>query len=221
MTTYTLDGAPLQPDAGLKTWGDLLSTVEVGNGPTRRIVTAVRFGGVDQPTFRRAEAMAAALAPICTVDIETASAEALVGEAASASLAALDPLAEALDQTARDYRLGHMPAAHAGLADIAGTVGALTRLTEAIDQMIDPGATGGHDAGAARAEAIVHLEAALAQIASDASSGDWDAVADGLTARLRPRLNAWRLLLPLSASNSPVSVSSLSSSTSPSRRSTL
>jgi len=39
--------------AGLKTWGQLLNALEQGVDAERAVVTAVRFGGVDQPSFLR------------------------------------------------------------------------------------------------------------------------------------------------------------------------
>ena len=52
MITYAVNGLEYEALAGLKTWGQLLDALEQGVGTERVVVTAVRFAGVDQPSFR-------------------------------------------------------------------------------------------------------------------------------------------------------------------------
>ncbi len=72
---------------GLTTWGEWLDSLETGpemNTPDRSIVTAVRFQGVDQPSFRDAGSLALPVSAISPVYVELSTARDLLAEAAAA-----------------------------------------------------------------------------------------------------------------------------------------
>src|SRR5207342_2028354 len=94
MTSYTLNGLEHEAAAGLQTWGQLLASLERGDGAERTVVAAVRFAGVDQPTFREPEALELNLHHAAPIDIEVSTAGALVAAGRETALAGLDALAE-------------------------------------------------------------------------------------------------------------------------------
>jgi hypothetical protein len=61
MNTCTVNGAAYEATTGHETWGQLLAALEKDDGSGQTIVTAVRFEGVDEPSFREAPALARAI----------------------------------------------------------------------------------------------------------------------------------------------------------------
>jgi hypothetical protein len=69
----TINGGAVSADSGLKKWGELFEALEQGEGMHRRVVTAVRFEGVEEPSFRDASVLARAIGEPTCVDVETST----------------------------------------------------------------------------------------------------------------------------------------------------
>ena len=74
MTEWLLDRTSEPVDSLLETWGELLETLDVELESTHRVVTAVRFEGVDQPSYRADDVRGRALAGLARVEVESAMA---------------------------------------------------------------------------------------------------------------------------------------------------
>ena len=61
MLQINVNGLAQSDPSGPKNWGQLLDLLEGGDGPSRQIVTAVRFAGVAVPTFREPGALGRSL----------------------------------------------------------------------------------------------------------------------------------------------------------------
>ena len=105
MSICTVNGLPHELEAGLETWGQLLTTLEQGEGPARQVVAAVRFAGVDQPTFREPEALALTFRRSAPIEVELSTAGELVASARAAVLGCLEAMAESARHTAESFRL--------------------------------------------------------------------------------------------------------------------
>ena len=134
MSICTVNGLAHDIDAGSETWGQLLATLERGDGPECPVVAAVRFAGVDQPTFREPESLALDLEVITPIDVELSTTSALVAVARETALGGLDALAESARQAADAFRLHDLSRAHSRLADFVATFQLLTTLTAAVEQ---------------------------------------------------------------------------------------
>ena len=80
MTECLLDRTPQIFDAVPETWGELLETLDDRARSAHRVVTAVRFEGVDQPSYRDDGMRARSLADLARVEVETSESDDLLGE---------------------------------------------------------------------------------------------------------------------------------------------
>src|SRR5262245_33460536 len=77
-----VNGASREGQSRPENWGELLDLLERGDGLSRQIVTAVRFGGVAVPTFREPSELARELQDVDRIDVETATIDELLHESA-------------------------------------------------------------------------------------------------------------------------------------------
>jgi hypothetical protein len=193
MSHCAVNGQDFETPAGLQTWGQLLDIIEQGVGPERPIVTAVRFGDVDQPSFREPVLLAWNLEAGTAIDVDTSSAQALVAEAVESALTNLGPLVEAAQQTADAFRSHDIDDARGRLVDVVVTLQSLTKITAAISQASVTPRTARSDAdGAALLERLgEHLES----LVTAAENEDWISAADIIEYDVVELVPAWQTVL--------------------------
>jgi hypothetical protein len=192
MSICTVNGLAHEFDAGLKTWGQLLTTLERGEGPDRTVVAAVRFAGVDQPTFREPESLGLKIRSNAPIDVELSTATQLISVAKEAVLGGLDAMAESARQAAESFRLHDLSRAHRGLADLVATFQLLTTLTAAVDRAGDSDRT---VPDAPAAECLDRLNASLGALIDFDMSEDWLSVADVLEYEIADLLPQWAAVI--------------------------
>ncbi len=74
-----------------KNWGELLNVLENGEGALRRVVTAVRFGGVAAPTSRTPGDLARRLDDLGPIDVQVLTIAELLHTAARAAFDSIGP----------------------------------------------------------------------------------------------------------------------------------
>jgi hypothetical protein len=129
MLNLTVDGERRESDSTLKNWAQLLEFLEWSDRPPHRVVTAVRFGGVDEPTFRRSEVLAKRLRDTSSIEVETATADELLSVSAQTAYESLAPLAAAGRRVAGSFHQGELLGAHHDLADFVSGLRMLATLT--------------------------------------------------------------------------------------------
>jgi hypothetical protein len=191
MRTCTVNGRQFEIGPGCKTWGQLLSVLENDDGRGHAIVTAVRFDGVDQPSFR--EAAGTEFESTGGIEIETVTQRELIDSAVRAALDGIGPLTAAARQTAEAFRLHDLPRAHRGLVDFVETFRALTDLTAVLSQAeaTGPGAV----SEVRRAGVLDQLRESLESLIACESNQDWTAVADVLECEIADALPHWHHVL--------------------------
>jgi hypothetical protein len=194
MTTCTVDGRQFEIESGCKTWGQLLSFLERDDGPGRAVVTAVRFDGVDQPSFR--EAGDADLESVGSVEIGTIPECELIDSAVRAVLDSIAPLVAAARQTAEAFRIQDLPRAHRGLADFVETFRWLTDLTAALSQAEESGSAPAWEVRSAGV--LDELRESLESLIAFESDQDWLSVADVLELEIATALPRWHSVLSCS-----------------------
>jgi hypothetical protein len=189
MSVCTVNGQPFDLPAGMKTWGQLLDDLEQGADAARTVVTAVRFSGVDQPSFREAMVQSLELATQAPIDVETCQAGVLLTEAAATALQAVDALAVAIQDSAEEFRCHHIADANGRLTEITLCLQNLTGMTDAIAQAAARSeAQGATD----RAALLAGLNQGLEALVDAMTREDWIGVADVLTYDLADLLPSWR-----------------------------
>jgi hypothetical protein len=171
-------------------WGQLLNLLESGDGQTRQIVTAVRFGGVAVPTFREPQALNRELQTLGPIDVETATVDELLHESAHAAYDSIGPLRRASLRTASRLRAGDEMAATRDLPELTSSIQTLTTVTAVLSRARACGEPHRTDFDAL----VVRFCRIVDAITNDRAQHAWPSVADTLERELAPTLEAWSLV---------------------------
>ncbi len=186
----TLEHFDFRPE----TWGQVLSTLDRRLGAERRVVTAVRFDGVDQPSFRDGHLAAADLAQIARVDIDVEHAAALLAAAVDAAGESLPNLVTGVGMTAAALRTGASDA-QTQLVALVTAVQSLVALTAAAATAANLSVGAPHGIATPVVAACASLEKALNGLVAHQAAGHWTALADALDADLAPAIASWHDVL--------------------------
>lgn len=197
MSLCAVNGQEFTGLEGLNTWGQLLETLEKGEGTNRPVVTAVRFGGVDQPSFREPEWLDQALSAAGPIDVETCQAQALIADAVQSGLSSLSALLEAAQHTADAFRTHDIADANGRLVEVVDTLQSLAHLTALVT-----GAPTSTDQASDEATAalLTKLKQNLEWLVSAAENQDWISAADVLEYDIIELIPKWQAVLVTAAS---------------------
>jgi len=182
-----VNGASREGRSRPENWGELLDLLEQGDGLSRQIVTAVRFGGVAVPTFREATELARDLDDVDRIDIETTTLSELLHESAQAAYDSIAPLRKAVARIAAKLRAGHSRAAVRDLPALTGSIQTLTNVTAMLGAARE-------SVGSHRSDfdgLVSRLCGVIDAIIERQARQEWPAVADVLDVELAPTLAAW------------------------------
>lgn len=194
MTECLVNDAPLVGDFRPETWGELLAQLDRALGLERRVVTAVRFDGVDEPSFRGPALSGRQLAPVARIDIEAVEATRLVDEALQAAGASLPSLAAGARAAATAFRTGAAEAPQQLIA-LVGAVQSLVALTTAAATAARAARTPAADEPAAVGLHCRGVESALSALIERHQLGDWAGLAEVLDGPLAASMLEWRAVL--------------------------
>lgn len=172
------------------TWGELLDGLDRRLAVDRRVVTAVRFDGVDQPSFRQAALAAQTLGQVARVEVEAEDSVALLRAAVDAASDSLPDLVAGVSQTAAALRRD-TPDAHEQLGSLVTALQSLMALTVAAGTAADISFGTEPGADAAVTTACARIETALSMLVVRQTAGDRRAVADALDQHLAPAVAGW------------------------------
>jgi len=194
MSELLVNGQPFPLESGRKTWGDALAAVESRAVAEGRVVTAVRFAGVDQPSFRGPAIDPLEVSGLGRVEVETVPRQRLLRTTLGAAGLSLPEIASAACHAAAMFRRGDTAGGHRQLGALLATVRTLVDLT-----LVTATAAGtdlaelscGTDsaAGILSAAGVV-----LDTLAQHQRAGDWVALADELEYELAPALLKWGIV---------------------------
>ncbi|MGE0813488.1 MAG: hypothetical protein AB7O28_16170 [Vicinamibacterales bacterium] len=173
-----------------KTWGELLDGLDGRLAVDGRVVTAVRFDGVDQPSFRDPGVAAVPLDAVARIDVDAEQATALLRASLDAASDSLPELVAGIRLTAASLRAG-APDGPLQLTALVSALQTLIALTAATVTAADAtlGTTCGSDA--AMADFGHRLAGALEEVVTQQARADGAATADALDMRLAPLVAAW------------------------------
>lgn len=191
MVQCLVNDSPRQLDSGLKTWGDLLKVLDKECTEGRQTVTAVRFDGVDQPSFRAPEVASRSLARVQKIDIEVVDRARLLRNTLGTAGRSLPSLAAAACRVGQAFRGRDLVDAHQQLTSLVAAIRTLTMLTAA-----SASAAGANlerlPCGASTASDILGAVGVVLDVLAHGQQGsDWVAVADALELDLAPTLLEW------------------------------
>jgi hypothetical protein len=193
VATVLLNGTAFVSTTPAPSWGPLLDAVDRHVAPTGEIVAAVRFDGVDEPSFRDDAVLGLVLGSELIVEIDTLHPNDLLGEILNEASRSLPAVAASARELAGVLRGANVDSAARGIGQLADAIGKLVQLVVA--------------AATARGVAIETLEtregpampllraldAQLTPLLDAQRAGDWITIADVLEydiAPLMPRFEA-------------------------------
>lgn len=171
-----------------KYWGELLQALEEEAGEQGEVVTAVRFDGVDEPTFRDGPYAIVGLRDLASIEVETATRRALIDEALTQGVSAADALAAAAGRTSDTFRGGNIAGANQHLSDLGEGIQtlliALGTSSAALGVSLDRMEWSGQSVSARLTQMVGQLESMI----QAQQSHDWMTLADILEYDVQPSL---------------------------------
>jgi hypothetical protein len=175
-------------------WGELLTGLEKSANERGEVVTAVRFDGVDEPTFGEPAAFDRALDDVQLIELETATPSDLLDDALAQGALASEALAAAAGQIGTAFRGADITGANLRMAEfgngIRSIVWILTTAAAARHLSLDLMVSNGRSLS----DQLVELTDQLASIVEAQQAEDWLTVADILEYDFKPSLLAWQLV---------------------------
>lgn len=191
MSEYLVNGQPLPLESGRKTWAELLHGVDARAAAQGEVVTAVRFRGVDQPTFRGAGIDGTAITELGRIEIDTMPRARLLRMTLGTAGLSVPEVAAGACSAAAAFRRGDPADGHRRLSALLATVRTLVELTlasaAAAGTDLSELSCGPESAASLLGAASVVLD----NLAQHQRAGDWVALADGLEYDLAPALLQW------------------------------
>lgn len=194
MAHLLVNGQPTPLDSGHKTWGDVLQAVETAADARGDAVTAVRFEGVDLPTFRAPLRRSTPVDRLARVEVDTVPRVRLLRATLGTAGLSLPALAAGACRAATLFRRGHRDEGHQQLTTLLATVRTLLELTLAA------AAASGTDLSTlscgdeSAADVLGSLGVVMDTLAQSQRVGDWPALSDGLEFELAPGLLRWGIV---------------------------
>lgn len=192
MARILVNNAAHQPETAPETWGELLSALDQSLGAQGHVVTAARFDGVDEPSFRHGTLVERRLSPLTTVEVETEQPGRLLQNCLGEAEAGVAAMGTAVLRLGEMFRGHDVAMANAGLAHVGEDLRALVALTEALGGPIGVDLGNLMVEGRRVPEHLTALAGMLETLVEAQQAHDWLTVADILEFDLEPALRIWQ-----------------------------
>lgn len=191
MARILVNNAERTADTTPNTWGELLDELDCASATSGHIVTAARFDGVEEPSFRDALLEGCRLDGWQTVEVQTDAPRRLLAACLADVASGVGAMRTAVLRLADLFRGADVATASAGLSHVADDLRALMALVNTLRGPV------GVDLASLRTddqpvpEQMQALERDLNTIVQAQVDQDWLTVADALEYDLEPSLGAW------------------------------
>lgn len=182
-------------DSTPRTWGELLSALDQRLSAHGHVVTAARFDGVDQPSFRDPGVTAREVATVERIEIDSTSPINLVISCLGDATGAMERLCEGTVTLADLFRGHDLAAANRGLGELGENVRALVQLIDALRGPLGIDVDRLLWDGRPVPEHLAELATLVQSIITAQESHDWLTVADIIEYDMEPALRRWHAIL--------------------------
>lgn len=189
-----VNGRPAALPAGAQTWADVLKSLDHRLAAEGQVVTAVRFEGVDQPSFRDEALGRQPLDATVRIEVEALPHARLLRQVLGVATRSLPEIADAANRAADVLRRSDVDAGLQQLGAVLTAIGTL------IEIALDASSAAGIDLRRlpmGESSAAGHLEwtgLVLDRLAQHQAVRDWPALADDIDATLAPAILHWALV---------------------------
>ncbi len=192
MPDYVLDGVLHTIDLSRNSWRKLLEAVDRDLESCGRAVSAVRFGGVDQPSFRSHALGRRHVATLGRIEITTNDAAELLADTILTARRSIPVLSQSAAQLAVEFRGSSPDRAVRRLTELVDALRTLTVLTAAIAEVVDGQRT---ELPPLRADDVTDAVGDALHGLIEAQVGqDWARAAECLERDLAPAIARWDAL---------------------------
>jgi hypothetical protein len=174
-----------------KHWGELLDHLDRVAGAGGTVLTAVRFDGVEQPSFRDPEAASRRLDGVSLVEAEAVSPATLLDDSVREATAAATALAAGAERVGEAFRGFDVSRANQDLQELAQGIGTLVAIAQALSQAVGVSLDTVGCAGQTAGQMVNTLTRQTDELIGARESGDWITVADIIEYDLAPLLHQW------------------------------
>jgi hypothetical protein len=191
MTKILLDGVERQGDTADVQWAALLDGIDRELATKGRIVIGLKIDGIDAPAFRDAAVGPQVLAG-GIAEMRSGTERELMTQCIAEANEGVEALRMAAAAVGADFRRHDLAAAHEGLRQVAGGLGTMMAVLQAIafaGRVNLKGGTG--QAVTLLNELSSNIEAVIAAQGNQ----DWLTVADVLEYDIEPALKRWHVML--------------------------
>jgi hypothetical protein len=197
MPEIYLNDVPQQFDNPFKTWGDLLNTLDARVSDEGLILSAARFDGVDEPSFRDPAAIARPLGTVRRVDVETAMPAAFLRDCLLEAIPPLHETAHTAKRLSEIYRGHDVTPGHDGLKGLATDLGATAVLADMLAGPLAIDLSALSVDGVTADQHLQQLGTTIDALVAAQEAHDWITVADLLEYELEPSIRRWAALLTM------------------------
>jgi hypothetical protein len=188
MPRILLDGTERPFTPAPSSWGDLLRLLDGELGSDGRIVTDVRFDGVDEAAFRERATLERTLDACATVEVITGTPAGLMDRCLEEALAAIAPLAAAAMRVGARFRGVDVRAANEELSELADGLTSVIGIVGAAGLAYQVDLRNMRCGDQVAATVVAELTTYLESLVGAQEAGDWIAVADILQFDVEPAL---------------------------------
>jgi hypothetical protein len=197
MPEIYLNDVPQQFEAPFKTWGDLLNTLDTRASDEGVILSAARFDGVDEPSFREPAVTGRQLGDVRRVDVRTAAPASFLRDCLLETIPPLHETARRASSLSAVYRGHDIAPGHEGLKMLAADLVSTVELAGMLAGPLALDLTAVSIDGVTAAQHLQELEATVGALVEAQERQDWVTVADILEYDLEPSIRRWAALLTL------------------------
>jgi hypothetical protein len=193
MPSVFVDEQPVRVTQTMQTWADLLASIDQDLDARGRVVTDVRFDGVDEPTYRESTALRRPLARIDRIDLVTATPMELLKACLRDAAGSVRALSAESARTADLFRTQRVSDAHEGLAAVASELGQLMTLVHTLQGPLGISTAQSAPDATAQSQELSRFSGLIDALLGAQRSGDHYTIADILEYDLAPFLYAWQV----------------------------
>lgn len=193
MPSVFVDDRPVAVTQTMHTWADLLTTIDQQLDARGRVVTDVRFDGVDEPTYRESTALGRPLSRMRRIDLVTATPMDLLKACMKDAAGSVRQLSAESARTADLFRTQQVTIAHEGLAAVATALVQLMTLVHTLQGPLGIASLQSSADAAAQQDELGRFSELTDALLQAQRSGDNYAIADILEYDLTPFLYAWQV----------------------------
>jgi hypothetical protein len=194
MPRILLNGREQRAETACHCWGDLLARLDRRCAANGQVLTAVRFDGVEQPSFRDTLPPGHPLGGIRVIDGDAISPHRLLEASLDEAAAAAGALATSAEKVGAAFRGFDVATAGQDLSQLAKGLSTLVMLAQTAGQAAGVDLQSLTCVCGTGTRMIEELSAHAEAVIRAQRAGDWIAVADVIEYDIAPALRSWPAL---------------------------